>query len=117
MTAYGRGVTTPAEAKRLVIVSLAVAGGLASITYLGGGSVEVVGADGKVHKVKAPQHTDGLPPLRIFLGAIIGGVLLSLLADFGGASIAAGFAAVILLTAMFAMGGDAWRRLGKAVGA
>lgn len=84
--------TSPAQAKRMVLVSLAIAGGLASVHALG---------------------TEDLPPLRIFLGGVVAAVLLSLLADFGAPGIAAGFAAVILLTAMFVLGGDAWARIGK----
>ena len=85
---------SPASAKRMVLVSLAVAGGLASVHSFG---------------------TEDLPPLRIFLGAVVAGVLLSLLADFGGASLAAGLAAVILLTSLVVLGGDAWQRIGKVV--
>lgn len=85
---------TPAQAKRVVLVALASSAVLAAVSDLG---------------------KENVPRLRILLGAVLAGILLSLMADFGMASIAAGIAAVIMLTSFLVLGGDAWARLGKLV--
>ena len=85
---------TPAQAKRLTLVALGSAAVLAAVSDL--------------------AH-EPVPRLRILLGAVLAGILLSVMADFGMAGIAEGIAAVIMLTSFLVLGGDAWKRLGKVV--
>lgn len=84
---------TPAQAKRLIIISMLVAGGLASIS-------EFAERD--------------LPRLRIALGVVIGGILLAVIAELS-PSLAAGFAALILVTSTLVLGRSAWDRISNVV--
>lgn len=72
-------MTTPAQAKRTVVLALLIAGGLAATRDLSKGRV---------------------PRLRIVFGVFIAGVILAALADFGAPQIAASFAALLAVTAV-----------------
>lgn len=69
-----------AQAKRLVLLTMVVAGGLASVSD--------IAKQGQV------------PRLRILIGAVIAGVVLTGMVDFGAREIAVGFSMVILVTAV-----------------
>lgn len=83
------------SAKRLVIVSCASAAALASAAELSRGQ---------------------FPSARIPVGAIAAGAMLSVLAEVQ-PKVAGAFAGVILVTAVFVVGGDAWRSIGAIFGA
>lgn len=84
---------TTTQAKRLVIVGLLVTGGLAAVRDLSKGDA---------------------PDLRIGLGVVIGGVILSTVAEV--APDVAGMVAVLtMVSATFVVGGDAWSALSKIV--
>jgi hypothetical protein len=75
-----------AQAKRLVVVSCASAAAVASLADLATGT---------------------FPSARIPVGAFAAGAALTLLAEVA-PQLAGGFAAVILVTAVFVVGGKAW---------
>lgn len=80
-----------AQAKRLTIASLTAAGVLAAVSDI--------------------AEEDRIPRLRILLGATGAGVILTLMADFLSPDLAAGFAILILVAAIFVTGDDVWRKL------
>lgn len=83
------------QAKRVVLVSVAGVGVLSTVAYV--------------------KRNDSLPPPRLIAGVFVSGVILAGIAEFQ-PSIAKGLAAVMLVTAAFAIGGDAWQGVGNAVG-
>lgn len=83
------------QAKRVVLVSVAGVGVLSTVAYV--------------------KRNDSLPPPRLIAGVFVSGVILAGIAEFQ-PSIAKGLAAVMLVTAAFAIGGDAWAGVGQAVG-
>lgn len=80
-------MATTAEAKKTVLLGTIGTGVLTSIAVV--------------------TKTASLPGPRIGVGVFVTGVLLSGMAEFL-PSLAAGFAALMLVTAMFVLGGPAW---------
>jgi hypothetical protein len=81
------------QAKRVVILSVATAGAMTTVRDLANGD---------------PPH------IRTILGVVVGGVLLAGLAEVQ-PSIAGGLALLLLTSAVFVVGGDAWAAISKAV--
>lgn len=79
----------PRQAKRTVVLSLVAAGALASIEDL--------------------RERD-FPKLRIFLGAVFAGIVLSSVAE-GAPDLAGTFALLILTTTVFGVGLDTWQAI------
>lgn len=84
---------TSAQAKRLILVAVVAGGGLAVVRAYSKGES---------------------PSARIGLGATMAGVMLSVLAEVK-PKIAGGLAMVMLSTAVFYVGGDAWKGISAAV--
>lgn len=72
-------MTSPAQAKRTVVLALLIAGSLAATRDLSKGR---------------------LPKLRVVFGIFVAGVVLAALADFGAPELSASFAALIVVTAV-----------------
>lgn len=79
--------TSPAQAKKIIIVAGVGAGVLSTIA--------------------AYRRTTNAPPIRVAAGALAATAILSAVAEFA-PQLAAGFAALLLATASFVVGGDAW---------
>jgi hypothetical protein len=83
---------TPAQAKRYVLVGTIGAGGLSAI---------------------AAFRRGGIPSTRIAIGTVAAGVLLSIAAEVV-PDLAGAFALLLLVTAAFVLGGDAWTGISAA---
>lgn len=83
--------TDPAAARRLALVAV---GGAAAIAAV------------------AEMANNRPPRLRIAVGAVTAGTLLAVMAE-ASPRLASAFAALILATAVFGVGGDAWRGINR----
>lgn len=85
-------MTTSGEAKRTVLLGTIGTGVLSAVAIV--------------------SKTSELPGPRIAVGVFVSGVMLSALAEVAPA-LAAGFGALMLVTAMFVLGGPAWAGISK----
>lgn len=111
-------MTSTSQAKRIVIVGCVGAGVLASVAVIrtGGpivtlpdpqGGTAPVGPSGAIGPSGPRPTGTAMTLVRVFGGTLIVTVLLTGIAEFQ-PGLAAGFAALMLATAAFYLGGDAW---------
>jgi hypothetical protein len=83
--------TSPAQAKRIVVVGVLGTGAVAAVDQLRKGNV---------------------PSVKIGVGVLISGSMLLALSEVAPA-IAAGFAALVLVTSVFVLGGGTWSAVAR----